>query len=242
MKLLATLSACAAIASASLLVDFNATRGDDPSVLGLLNLEAARGATQSANSADLYFKKGADWQGNPAGHAGRIAGDIRAEYHGLKGKTSAGTTYWLGYTFALQEIEDSLMIWQWKEYSANAHGGANIPLAMEVRDNAIQFQWQASGDVGRVAQYTMPVSDHTVYTIGMEIYADADQGTWRLWINGQPITFSTTGTDVVTGNMYPGQSEPKWGAYRGEAVAINTWIYDVQVGTSEGDLHSKYFA
>lgn len=65
-----------AVAQASLLIDYDGAT-DDPSVLGILNLEAARGDTQAANSDTLYFKKGADWTGIGAGHAGRAVGDIR---------------------------------------------------------------------------------------------------------------------------------------------------------------------
>jgi len=64
-------------ASAKLLIDFSATRGDQPSVLGQINLEEERNNTIKEPTADLYFKKGADWKGNPAAHVHRKAGFIR---------------------------------------------------------------------------------------------------------------------------------------------------------------------
>lgn len=99
-------------ATSSLLVEFDASAGDDPAVLGTLNLEAARGAKQSANSNDLYIKLGTDYNGVKAAHFHRVAGDIRAEYHSLNGKTEADKTYYIGYSFSLEELEQSLMIWQ----------------------------------------------------------------------------------------------------------------------------------
>eukprot|EP01034_Spumella_vulgaris_P036628 gene36628-45178_t len=51
---------------------------------------------------------------------------------------------------------------------------------------------------------------------------------------------SNKGSTIVKGNMFPGESSPKWGAYRGEEVEINTWIYDVQVGLEKGDMNAEY--
>jgi hypothetical protein len=101
----------APVFSASLL-DFSASRGDDPSILGIRNLEAARGDTLSSNTADLYIELGADKNGTASLHYHRIEGDIRAEYHSLSGKTTSDKTYYIGYQFSLGEIEESLMVWQ----------------------------------------------------------------------------------------------------------------------------------
>ena len=100
------------VASCSLLVDFDALAGDDPSVIGLLNLEPTRTTTQSANSADLYIELGMDPSGVAAAHVHRIEGDIRAEYHALNKKGEADTTYYIGYSFSVTELQQSLMIWQ----------------------------------------------------------------------------------------------------------------------------------
>lgn len=42
--------------------------------------------------------------------------------------------------------------------------------------------------------------------------------------------------------MFPKQSEPKFGAYRGEAVEINTWVYGVQISNEQDELDEKYFS
>ena len=112
MKSLILLCFFTRVVFSKLLINFSAAVGDDPSVMGTRNLEAARGVTHSANTNDLYIELGQDPSGVPCAHYHRIAGDIRAEYHSLNGETKADTTYYIGYVFSLGEIEQSLMIWQ----------------------------------------------------------------------------------------------------------------------------------
>lgn len=95
-----------------LLVSFTAADGDNPSVLGTRDLEAARSVTQDENTTDLYIKLGKDPSGTPAAHFHRIAGDIRAEYHCLNKETEADREYFIGYSFSVAEVEQSLMVWQ----------------------------------------------------------------------------------------------------------------------------------
>jgi hypothetical protein len=94
------------------LIDFSPARGNNQSILGILNLEAARDVRPSGNTDDLYAKLGTAPNGDASLHYHRIAGDIRAEYHSLSGKTKADTTYYIGYKFSLAEVENDLMIWQ----------------------------------------------------------------------------------------------------------------------------------
>lgn len=112
MKLFLQALALVPTALSALLVDFNAARGDDPKVLGLRNLEAARGDKPSDNAADLYVKTDKDANGTAAAHFHRAKGNIRAEYHALNKKTQADKTYWIGYDVSVKQIQKSLMIWQ----------------------------------------------------------------------------------------------------------------------------------
>jgi hypothetical protein len=96
----------------ALLLDFNAARGDDPKVLGLRNLEAARDDKRSDNAADLYIKADKDASGTAAAHFHRAKNNIRAEYHALNKKTQADKTYWIGYDVSVKKIQKSLMVWQ----------------------------------------------------------------------------------------------------------------------------------
>lgn len=64
----------------------------------------------------------------------------------------------------------------------------------------------------------------------------ATPGWVELYWNGVKQTFSTTGTTRLSATTYPGQAEPKFGAYRGEAVEIDTYVYRIQIGTTIDDI------
>lgn len=166
---------------------------------------------------------------------------ISAEYHALNKKTEAGKTYYIGYEFALGAIPDALMIFQWKEYEANNAGGANIPLSLEIRDEKLQFEYSSGKSGSRAPQWTQAVKTNTVYTIGLEILAKSSGGHVRLWWNGNPVTFTTTGSTTLAGNMFPGRSDPKFGAYRGETMDVDTYVYQVQIGNSKAELDARFF-
>lgn len=80
-----------------------------------------------------------------------------------------------------------------------------------------------------------------MYKIGLEIEAKAKGGHVKLWFNGKPVTFDTTKSQTLTGNMYPGESDPKFGIYGGEDVQVDSYVYQVQIGTSQGDVDQSYF-
>jgi hypothetical protein len=162
--------------------------------------------------------------------------------HALNKQTTAGETYFLTYSFALAAIQDSLMVWQWKEYAANnpAGGGANIPLSLEIKNGNISFAYQADASSGRVAQWSTPVTPRTVYNVGMEILAKSAGGYVKLFWDGEQVVFSKN-RKMVTGNMFPGRSDPKIGIYRGEEVEVDSWVYRFQVGTEREDVDGKYF-
>jgi hypothetical protein len=152
--------------------------------------------------------------------------------HALNKQTTAGETYFLTYSFALAAIPDSLMVWQWKEYAANNDqaGGANIPLSLEVKNGNVSFAYQADASSGRVNQWTTPVKPSTVYNVGMEILAKSAGGYVKLFWDGEQVMFSKNGQKMLTGNMFPGRSDPKIGIYRGEEVEVDSWVYQFQVG------------
>jgi hypothetical protein len=133
------------------------------------------------------------------------------------------------------------MVWQWKEFEANDNSGANIPLSLEVKNNKISLGYQADGNSGRVPQWTTDVKANTVYNVGLEILAKSSGGHVKLYWNGEQVTFSTNKEKVLTGNMFPGRSDPKIGIYRGEAVETNSYVYQFQIGTEQNDVDGKYF-
>lgn len=138
------------------------------------------------------------------------------------------------------------MVMQWKEYVANTGpdtNGANIPLSLEVRNNQLHLQYSADRNSKRAPQWSVAVKPQTVYTVALEILAkDAGQGHVRMWWDGKPVTFDTTETALLRGNLFPGRSDPKFGIYRGEAVVTDNWVYQVQIGETKADLDAKFIS
>jgi hypothetical protein len=164
-----------------------------------------------------------------------------AEMHALNKQTQAGETYYLTYSFALGAVPQSLMVWQWKEYETNTKDGANIPLSLEVKNNKLSLGYQAGNKDKRISQWTADVKPNTVYNVGLEILAKSSGGHVKLYWNGEQATFTTTGEKTLTGNMFPGRSDPKIGIYRGEDVETDSYVYQFQVGTEKRDVDGKYF-
>ena len=138
-----------------------------------------------------------------------------------------------------------MMVMQWKEYEANGAGkdAANIPLSLEVRKGQLQLNYSPAQSKGRQTQWQMPIKPKTVYTVGLEILAkDAGKGHVRMWWDGKPVTFDTTKSTTLQGNLFPGRSDPKFGIYRGEAVVTDNWVYQVQIGEAKKDLDSKFIS
>ncbi|RAL10947.1 uncharacterized protein BO97DRAFT_471270 [Aspergillus homomorphus CBS 101889] len=240
MRLSTTLCTLAALqtALATSLLSFSAAKGDDPSVLGIRNLEEARDEKISDNTNDLYIKLGTDPHGTPALHYHRKKDYIRAEYHALPHKLEEGKTYYIGYKFSLGVIEQSLMIFQFKAYAGNnaQDKGANIPLSLEFKSGQLHLQYQADNTASRVPQWSRTVDTDTVYSVGLVIHT-GKPGWVEFYFDGEQQGFSTAGGATrLTANTWTGRTEPKFGAYRGEAVQIDTYVYEVQIGTTLEDI------
>ncbi|KAF2444202.1 hypothetical protein P171DRAFT_485664 [Karstenula rhodostoma CBS 690.94] len=170
MKLLLQALALVTTALGALLVDFNAARGDDPKVLGLRNLEAARDDKRK---------------------------------------------------FVANNANDN---------------GANIPLSLEFVDSThLQFRYQASSSVGRVGQWQKTINPNQRYKIGIAINT-ASPGWVELYIDGKQQVFGDERVKRLTANTFPGRADPKFGAYRGEEIDIDTFVYDVQIGENKEDV------
>ncbi|RVD86087.1 uncharacterized protein DFL_004381 [Arthrobotrys flagrans] len=225
------------LGASTLLLDFDAQRGDNPSILGLLNLEQARGDPISANTKDLYIKLDKDPKGVQAAHVHRKAGYIRAEYHSLKDKTKEDTAYFIGYTFSLGTITHNLVVWQWKEYKNAAE--QNVPLNLEFNNDVLEFIYEAPGtNSKKVAKWGKKLKTGVTYRVGIVINTSTTNGVVHLYWDGVRQTFNDNGKSTATlkGVFWAGQSDPKFGAYRGEETTIDTYIYKVQIGTKLDDI------
>ncbi|KAF9884409.1 hypothetical protein FE257_001809 [Aspergillus nanangensis] len=235
-KVLGLLASLQPVISESI-IDFSAARGDSPSMLGTENLQTDRDKTITADPDDLFIKLGNDPDGTPALHFHRIKDYIRAEYHALPGKIEADQTYYIGYKFQLGAIEQDLMVFQFKAYSGNDEdgGNANIPLSLEFKSGKLNFQYQNGYSGKRESQWSTTLSTGTVYTFGIVINT-SDSGWAELYFNGDKQTFATSGSTRLSANTFLGRNEPKFGVYRGEDVGIDSYVYNIQIGTELSDI------
>lgn len=109
---------------------------------------------------------------------------------------------------------------------------------MEIVKGKLQFQYQASADSHREAQWTTDVAADTVYSVGIVINTSSP-GWVQLYWNGDLQGFDSIGGKTnLTATTFPGRADPKFGAYRGEEVGIDTYVYKIQIGTELSDIAS----
>ena len=97
------------------------------------------------------------------------------------------------------------------------------------------MQYQSSYSTGREPQWSQTLETDTTYSFGIVINTSTP-GWVELYFDGNQQTFSTSGTTRLTATTFPGKTEPKFGAYRGEIVGIDTYVYRVQIGSSLTDI------
>jgi len=58
----------------------------------------------------------------------------------------------------------------------------------------------------------------------------------ELYFDGRKQSLGSDKVHQLPATTFPGRAEPKFGAYRGEEVEINTSVYRIQVGTVLADI------
>jgi hypothetical protein len=107
------------LASAKLLLSYDAAAGDSASILGRQNLGGFNGATWpsgQAHNASAFFTTAKDPNGIPAAHVHKDAHFTRSEYHMLVGQTAADQTYYIGYHVSFgtgADYESCPIVFQW---------------------------------------------------------------------------------------------------------------------------------
>ncbi|KAM5462575.1 hypothetical protein MauCBS54593_007931 [Microsporum audouinii] len=214
----------------AILIDFQSQRGDDPSTLGLRNLETTRGTMIQDNIPDLFIKKGNDPNGVPAAHFHKKMGMLRAEYHSLNKETKKNKTYAIRYEFSLGEVQQSLSIWQFKEYlTDNAEdGGANVPLALKFSRNNLQLQYQPKWDAPRQVLWQTTPKVNTRYRADFLINTNTPGWVKFSW-NGEVQKLGPQGDTQFAATTFPGRADPKFGAYLADNVDIDFYVYRVLI-------------
>ncbi|KAI1369351.1 hypothetical protein F5Y08DRAFT_293097 [Xylaria arbuscula] len=251
---------CLTSATAKYLVSYNASAGDDPSVLGLLNLDGwnrdpwPKGQAQNSS---LYFKTATDPEGVPAAHVHKSAHFTRAEYHMLKEETVADTTYYIGYKVRFDAVDYQTFVWQWKNYDSATVDADNVPAVLTFRKDAdgsayhtIVLQVNPSAkDGGALIVWSKALTMGRTYTFGIVVNTSQDSGGYiQLYFNGALATMTDASgqkTQKLAGNFFPGggnaNSSPKLGLYgngvnNNGAAACDSYIYNVIVGTTLANI------
>ncbi|KAI5776915.1 hypothetical protein EDC01DRAFT_698921, partial [Geopyxis carbonaria] len=220
----------------TVLVDYDAARGDAPSVMGHLNIEKAKGDRPKTEDDSLFIRTSVDPAGTPAAHFHRAKGNIRTEYHAMFYETEADKTYYIGYSFSLGVITHNLVLFQWKEFIEQEL--QRIPLNLEFDDDVLTFNYQAPGvNTKRVRYWGKKLEVGVKYDVGFVIHTgrSSETGWARLYWDGKPVKLEKGGY-YVNGTMFQGQTDPKFGAYRGEEVEIDTYVYNVKIGSTWSDV------
>ncbi|KAF7548738.1 hypothetical protein G7Z17_g6862 [Cylindrodendrum hubeiense] len=243
------------LASATVLVSYSAADGDDPSVLGLQNLQGwdrASWPSGKAQNSSLYFTTATDPDGVAAAHVHKNAHFTRSEYHSLKGKTVQDKTYYIGYHVRFDSVDYQTIVWQWKNYDSETVDTDNIPAALVFRKNSgddenhtINFGAQPDPDGainGNNVVWTKQLTMGKAVRFGMVINT-AENGYIQLYYNGKLATMTdpTTGahTNKLSGNFWPGptaSSDPKFGLYGKSSVTCDSYIYDIVIGTKLSEI------
>ncbi|KAI1275197.1 hypothetical protein F5Y07DRAFT_183760 [Xylaria sp. FL0933] len=251
---------CLTSATAKYLVSYNASAGDDPSVLGQLNLDGWHREDwppgQGQNSS-VYFKTATDPAGVSAAHVHKSADFTRAEYHMLKDEIVADMTYYIGYKVRFEAVDYQTFVWQWKNYNSGTVGPDNVPAVPTFRKDAddsdyhtIALQANPSAkDGGALVVWSKALAMGRTYTFGLVV--NTSQSSWyiQLYFDGALATMTDASgqkTQKLAGNFFPGSSgstnsSPKIGLYGNGvnddgAAACDSYIYNVIVGTTLANI------
>ncbi|KAK2880163.1 hypothetical protein FQN49_000510 [Arthroderma sp. PD_2] len=219
----------ASSALGAVIVDFQSARGDDPSILGLRNLETKRGTMIPENIPDLFIKEGKDPNGVSAAYFHKKKGMLRAEYHSLNKATKKDTTYAIRYEFSLGAIQQSLSIWHKEYLTDNAEaGGANVPLALKFSRNNLQLQYQPKWDAPRQILWQTAPTLNTRYRVDFLVNTSTPGWIQFAW-EGKLQKLGPKGETRFAATTFPGRSDPKFGAYLADNVDVDFYVYRVLI-------------
>ncbi|KAI0815522.1 hypothetical protein GGR55DRAFT_699377 [Xylaria sp. FL0064] len=250
---------CLTSATAKYLVSYNASAGDDPSVLGQLNLDGWHREDwppgQGQNSS-VYFETATDPAGVPAAHVHKSADFTRAEYHMLKDEIVADMRYYIGYKVRFDAVDYQTFVWQWKNYDSATVGPDNVPAVLTFRKDADDSDYHtivlqvnpSAKDGGALVVWSKALTMGRTYTFGLVVNTSQSSGYIQLYFDGALATMTDASgqkTQKLAGNFFPGggsaNSSPKIGLYGNGlddagAGACDSYIYNVIVGTTLANI------
>ncbi|KAJ7666783.1 hypothetical protein DFH06DRAFT_1384179 [Mycena polygramma] len=238
------------LASAKLLLSYDAAAGDAASVLVTQNLEGWGGAkwpSGQGQNASAYFTTAKDPQGVAAAHVHKDAHFARSEYHVLVAKTAEDQTYYIGYHVffgAGADYQSCPIVFQWKNYNSDTVDTDDIPVTLVFRQGLAPTSTSypsADQNLSQETLWTKQLTHGTAYRFGIVINTSTTSGYVQLYFNGKLSTLTNPSTKATaqkySGNFFPGTTEPKVGLYGGQATnACDSYIYNVAIGTTLADI------
>lgn len=152
-------------------------------------------------------------------------------------------TYFIGWSFKLNDTQSNHHPFQWKSYETGHQ--QNYPFLMNAKDGNLRlFYYGIPGETSGVI-WTQPIEPFKWYCLVLAIHTSnqSSSGWGELWFDGQAQTFSN-GQKRFSGRTWDGANiganEPKWGAYNkhqpGVMEDVKNYISGLKIGTTYADV------
>lgn len=152
-------------------------------------------------------------------------------------------TYFIGWSFKLNDTHSNHHPFQWKSYETGHQ--QNYPFLMNAKDGYLRlFYYGTPDDISGVI-WTKPIEPFKWYCVVLAIHTSnqSARGWAELWFEGQVQTFSN-GLERFFGRTWDGANrsanEPKWGAYNkhqpGVMDDVKNYISGLKIGTTYEDV------
>lgn len=155
-------------------------------------------------------------------------------------------TYFIGWSFKLNDTQSNHHPFQWKSYEAGHQ--QNYPFLMSAKDGNLRlFYYGMPGETSGVI-WTQPIEPLKWYCLVLAIHTSnqSSSGWTELWFEGQAQTFSN-GQKRFSGRTWDGANiganEPKWGVYNkhqpGVMEDVKNYISGLKIGTTYADVEQS---
>lgn len=152
-------------------------------------------------------------------------------------------TYFIGWSFKLNDTQSNHHPFQWKSY-AEGHQ-QNYPFLMNARDGNLRiFYYGIPGETSGVI-WSKPIEPFQWHCVVLAIHtsSQSSRGWAKLWFDDAVQTFNTGQTQFF-GRTWDGENrganEPKWGVYNkhepGVWDDVKNYIAGLKIGTSYEDV------
>jgi hypothetical protein len=161
----------------------------------------------------------------------KVPDDRRCEAKGASGVTiNQGQTYYIGWRFKLSNTVNNNSIFQWKAYGSPMT--QNYPFVLKMINGKITLELYTGGGAKTVL-FSQSVVANTYYTNVIMIKASSDGSVGRVsyWFNGSQKV-NNRACKTFDGSTI----DPKWGIYGASGSTVDSYVKDLKIGTTYGDV------